>query len=81
MAPHLTLSIIKEILCLNIKFNVTSKEVVLDKKNFQFRVVFPHIILAIVSIIAWVVSTKLVLENNMHFGAYLINMGWSIFNL
>lgn len=80
MAPHLTLSIIKEILCLNIKFNVTSKEVVLDKKNFQFRVVFPHIILAIVSIIAWVVSTKLVLENNMHFGAYLINMGWSIFN-
>ena len=80
MAPHLTLSIIKEILCLNIKFNVTSKEVVLDKKSFQFKIVLPHIILIIISIIAWIVSTKLVFENNMHFGAYLINITWSIFN-
>ena len=53
MAPHLTLSIIKELLCLNIKFNVTSKEVVLNKKSFQFKIVLPHIILAIISIIAW----------------------------
>ena len=80
MAPHLTLSIIKEMLCLNIKFNVTSKEIVLDKKNFQFKIVFPHIVLAIISIIAWFISTKLVLENNMHLGAYLINMVWSILN-
>lgn len=40
----------------------------------------PHIILAIISIIAWIVSTKLVIENNMHFGAYLLNILWSIFN-
>lgn len=80
MAPHLTLSIIKELLCLNIKFNVTSKEVVLNKKSFQFKIVLPHIILAIISIIAWIVSTKLVIENNMHFGAYLLNILWSIFN-
>ena len=80
MAPHLTLSIIKELLCLNIKFNITSKEVVLNKKSFQFKIVLPHIILAIISIIAWIVSTKLVIENNMHFGAYLLNILWSIFN-
>ncbi len=80
MAPHLTLSIIKEILCLSIKFNVTSKEVVLNKKSFQFRIVIAHIILIVVTIISWFVSTKLVLENNMHFGAYLINILWSIFN-
>lgn len=80
MAPHLTLSIIKEILCLSIKFNVTSKEITLNKKSFQFRIVLPHIILIIISIIAWFISTKLVFEHSMHFGAYLINMSWSIFN-
>lgn len=80
MAPHLTLSIIKEILCLNTKFNVTSKEVVLNKKSFQFRIVALHIVLIIVSIISWVVSTKLAFSNKMHFGAYLINLAWSIFN-
>ena len=80
MAPHLTLSIIKELLCLKIKFNVTSKEVVLDKKSFQFNIVIPHIILIIVSIISWIVSTKLVLQNQMHLWAYLINITWSIFN-
>lgn len=81
MAPHLTLSIIKEMLCLKIKFNVTSKEVVLDKKSFQFNIVVPHIILIFVSVFAWFVSTKLVLQNQMHLGAYLINISWSVFNL
>ena len=80
MAPHLCLSIIKELLCLRINFNVTSKEVTLNKKSFQFKIVLPHIIIILLTIIGWIVSTKLVLENNMHFGAYLINIFWSIFN-
>ena len=40
----------------------------------------PHIILIILSIVAWIVSTSQVLQNNMHVGSYLINMCWSIFN-
>ena len=80
MAPHLCISIIKEILCLSIKFNVTSKEVVLNKKSFQFRISLPHIILIICTIVCWFISTKLVLENKMHLGAYLINILWSVVN-
>ena len=41
MAPHLSLSILKEMLFLKTKFNVTSKEVVLNKKSFQFKIVLP----------------------------------------
>ncbi|WP_455537835.1 glycosyltransferase [Terrisporobacter sp.] len=80
MAPHLSLSILKELLNLNTKFNVTSKEVILDKKSFQARIVTSHIVLIVITIISWFISTKLMLNGNMHFGAYLINMVWSIFN-
>lgn len=81
MAPHLSLSILKELLSLNIKFNVTSKEIIYDKKIFQFKVVLPHIILIIVTIIAFIVSTNSVFKHNMNFGSYLINIFWSLFNL
>ena len=81
MAPHLCLSIIKELLCLKINFNVTSKDVLLDKKSFQLKIVLPHIIIITLTIIGWIISTILVLNNNMNISAYLINISWSIFNL
>ena len=81
MAPHLSLSILKELLSLNIKFNVTSKEIVYNKKIFQFKVVLPHILLVIATIIAFIISTKSILKNNMDFGSYLLNIFWSLFNL
>lgn len=81
MAPHLCLSIIKELLNLKINFNVTSKEVLLEKKSFQLKIVLPHIIIIILTIIGWIISTTLILNNNMNTDAYLINMAWSIFNL
>ncbi|CED93608.1 Cellulose synthase catalytic subunit [UDP-forming] [Romboutsia ilealis] len=80
MAPHLTLSILKEMLFLKTKFNVTLKEIQQDKKQFQFRVALPHIVIVIVTIIAWIVSTRLLIEKNIHVQAYLLNMIWSIYN-
>ena len=80
MAPHLTLSILKEMLFFKTKFNVTLKEIQQDKKQFQFRVALPHIVIVIVTIIAWIVSTRLLIEKNIHVQAYLLNMIWSIYN-
>ena len=80
MAPHLSFSILKEMLFLKAKFNVTSKDIYNDRKQFQFAVAFPHIFILIITIIAWGVSTILVINNNMHIGPYLLNMGWSIYN-
>ncbi|WP_276703007.1 glycosyltransferase [Romboutsia ilealis] len=80
MAPHLTLSILKEMLFFKTKFNVTLKEIQQDKKQFQFRVALPHIIIVLVTIIAWIVSTLLLIEKNIHVQAYLLNMIWSIYN-
>ncbi|WP_303006581.1 glycosyltransferase [Romboutsia ilealis] len=80
MAPHLTLSILKEMLFFKTKFNVTLKEIQQDKKQFQFRVALPHIVIVIITIIAWIVSTRLLIEKNIHVQAYLLNMIWSIYN-
>ena len=80
MAPHLTLSILKEMLFFKTEFNVTLKEIQQGRKQFQFKVAFPHIVIAVVTIIAWIVSTRLLIEKNIHVQAYLLNMGWSIYN-
>ena len=80
MAPHISISIIKEILCLKTKFNVTSKEIHNDKMQFQLAVAMPHIFILIISTIAWIISTLLVLSCKMQFEAYLLNMSWSIYN-
>ncbi|WP_294403853.1 glycosyltransferase [uncultured Clostridium sp.] len=80
MAPHLSVSILKEFIGLKINFNITSKEVVQNKKYFQYKIVMPHILLMIVTIISWVISTRSLLNNNMIAGAYIINMAWSLYN-
>lgn len=56
------------------------KEIQQGRKQFQFKVAFPHIVIAVVTIIAWIVSTRLLIEKNIHIQAYLLNMGWSIYN-
>ncbi len=47
MAPHLSFSILKEMLFLKAKFNVTSKDIYNDRKQFQFAVAFPHIFILV----------------------------------
>ena len=80
MAPHITLSILREIFCLKSKFNVTSKDITNNKKQFHFKMALPHILIAITSIIAWIFGTIFLLSNKINLGAYLINIIWSIYN-
>ena len=80
MAPHISLSVLKELLFLKVNFNVTSKDITNDKKYFQFKIAMPHIIMIIATLIGWYISGKLLLSGNINVGAYLINMAWSIFN-
>ena len=80
MAPHITLSILREIFCLKLKFNVTSKDITTNKKQFQFKMALPHILIAIASILAWIFGTIYLLTNKINLGSYLINIIWSIYN-
>ena len=80
MAPHLCMSILKELLFLKTKFNVTSKEILYNKKQFQLKVVLPHIIIIIITIVAWIVSTLALIKYKINVGAYLLNIFWSGYN-
>lgn len=80
MSPHLSLSILKELIGLKINFNITSKEVIQNKRHFHYKIVIPHILMVIVTIISWIISTRSYLYNNMMVGAYILNMAWSIYN-
>lgn len=80
MAPHISLSVLKEMLSIKVNFNVTPKDITNDRKQFQFKIAMPHIVIIVVTLISWYISGKMFLEGDIHVGAYLINMGWSIFN-
>lgn len=81
MAPHISLSVLKELLAIKINFNVTSKDITADKKYFQFKIALPHIILGIITIISWIVGTLALSENIGNLPAYIINILWSFYNL
>lgn len=81
MAPHLTLSILKEMLNLKTKFNVTSKELVLDRKSFQLRICFAHVLIAVLSVFGWVISANMLRSGHGHLGAFFLNLFWSGYNL
>lgn len=80
MAPHLCISIFKELLNLKIKFNVTAKDTILNKKTFQYQIVISHIFIAILTIIAWILATYRFLNGMNNTTAYLLNIFWSIYN-
>lgn len=80
MAPHISLSVLKEMLFIKVNFNVTSKDITNDKKQFQFKIAMPHMVIIVATLIGWYISGKMLLEGNMNLGAYIINMAWSTFN-
>lgn len=80
MAPHITISIFRELLCLKSEFSVTSKDLTNNKKQFHFKMALPHILIAITSIFARFFGTVSLLTNKINLGAYLINIIWSIYN-
>ena len=81
MAPHISLSVLKELLAIKINFNVTSKDITSNKKYFQFKIALPHIIIGIITIISWIVGTLSLNGEIGNFSAYLINIFWSFYNL
>lgn len=81
MAPHISISILKELLSLKINFNVTSKDITYDKNHFQFKIALPHIIIGITTIISWIVGALLLTGEKGNFYSYIINFLWSLYNL
>ncbi len=80
MAPHLCISIFKELLNLKIKFNVTAKDTILNKKTFQYQIVISHIIIALFTIMAWILATYRFINDPSNATAYFLNIFWSIYN-
>lgn len=62
MAPHISLSVIREMLKFKIGFNVTPKDGLSKKPYFQLGVTMPHIVLAILSVISWSIGTYCLVE-------------------
>lgn len=81
MAPHISLSVLKELLALKINFNVTSKDITSNKKYFQLKIAFPHIVIAITTVISWIVGTLSLTGEKGKLYAYIINILWSFYNL
>ena len=81
MAPQLSFSIIKEMLNLKTKFNVTSKETVMDKRSFQIKIVIPHIIILILTLVGWGKSAIDIVYQDAHIASYMLNFFWSCYNL
>ena len=81
MAPHISLSVLKELLALKINFNVTSKDITSNKKYFQFKIAVPHILIAITTIISWIIGTLSLTAEKGNLYAYIINILWSFYNL
>lgn len=81
MAPHISLSIIKELFGLKIKFNVTPKDNFSDKGYFQLNAALPHIIMIILSILSFIVGINGFSNGSRDFFAILINCIWTIYNM
>ena len=80
MAPHISLSVLRELFKFKIGFNVTPKDGVNKKSYFQYSVAMPHIVLAVISVIAWICGTYYLLKGDMGIGPYIINIAWSLYN-
>lgn len=80
MAPHMCFSIIGELFSSKKNFAVTSKDIKEDKSYFQFYVVIPHMIIALLSVLAWVLGFIYLKYSIISWSAYCINMTWSIYN-
>lgn len=81
MAPHISLSVLKELFSLKINFNVTSKDITSDKNYFQFKIALPHIIIGIATIISWFIGANSLTGDIGNFYSYIINFSWSLYNL
>ena len=81
MAPHISLSVIRELFGLKTKFNVTPKDISNDKAYYQLKVALPHIVLVILSVLSWCMGTYYILHGMINIEGYVINIAWGIYNV
>lgn len=81
MAPHLSLSILKELFGFEIKFNVTSKELEIDRGYYEYKVVIPHLLILIFGLISLLVGLKLLQRGYITQFSYYLNVLLNVFNL
>ena len=81
MAPHLSLSIIKEMFGFEANFNVTSKDIEIDRGYYEYDVVKPHLLILILGLLSLFIGLKLVEKGYIIKYAYYLNAFLNIFNL
>ena len=81
MAPHLSLSIIKEMFGFEVNFNVTSKDIEIDRGYYEYDVVKPHLLILILGLLSLFIGLKLVEKGYIIKYAYYLNAFLNIFNL
>lgn len=81
MAPHISLSVIREMFRLKTKFNVTPKDISNDKPYYQLKVAMPHIVLVILSVLSWCIGTYYILHGMINIEGYIINIAWGVYNV
>lgn len=84
MAPSISKAVLLELFSIKSikKFNVTSKDVKVDENYFNFRFVFPHIVLLTTTVISWLMAVKLIYDSrSLSVLNYIIlNILWSAYN-
>lgn len=83
LAPYLAMSALSELLfSKEIKFSVTPKGEQQKESHFALRIAIPHIILAVLSLIAFGVGiNKMLTDVNYMIPVYLVNIFWLLYNL
>ncbi|WP_195970788.1 glycosyltransferase family 2 protein [Clostridium thermobutyricum] len=81
MAPSISASILSELFSLkSVGFKVTSKDITNEKAYFQFRVILPHIILLIGTVVSWFICGYLIKAGKVLPSYVILNIIWSIYN-
>lgn len=84
MAPSISKAVLLELFSIKSikKFNVTSKDIKIDKNHFNVRFVYPHIALLTATVISWLMSVKLIYDSGsiLTLNYIVLNILWSIYN-
>lgn len=80
MSPYLTASIFNELFHVKSHFAVTEKNVILDHPHFYFHLAKRHIILIILTILAWIIAFIKMYFHMMPLVSFYLNFLWSAYN-
>jgi cellulose synthase (UDP-forming) len=83
LSPYLSISALSELLFSNkSSFSVTPKGGAQDKTHFAFRIAAPHLVITILSLIAFGIGmNKILTDVSYMVPVYLVNIFWLLYNL